>query len=53
MKKSLDTMVKIQNEKATDLKKDEMKRLDHEGRYMAEHKRFTFDVIDIPVDPLR
>ena len=28
-------------------------QMDAETKKLAEHKRFTFDVIDIPTDPLR
>lgn len=53
MTMNYETMVQIQDQKQKDLLKDEMLPLDPEGRRLAEHKRFTFDVIETPVDPLR
>lgn len=48
--RSLKEMEAIQITKA-----DEMNRipLDAEGKALAEHKRYTFDIVDTPVDPLR
>ena len=51
--RDLDVMHSIQKEKAKELAKKEMQPLDPEGEAMAEHKRFTFDIIDTPTDPLR
>lgn len=51
--RDLDTMHSIQNEKAKELTKEDMHPLDPEGTAMAEHKRFTFDIVDTPSDPLR
>ena len=53
MKNDLRTMEKIQGQKEKDILKRETQPLDPEGRAMAEHKRFTFDVIAVPTDPLR
>lgn len=53
MKMDLDVMAAIQNEKEKELKAQELQPLTPEGIAMAEHKRFTFDVVDIPTDPLR
>lgn len=51
--KNIDTMATIQEEKAKDIGHQETQPLDPEGVALAEHKRFTFDIIDTPVDPLR
>jgi len=53
MSRDLNVMEEIQNEKAKELDGKELQPLNHEGIAMAEHKRFTFDVVDIPTDPLR
>lgn len=49
----LKEMETIQNQKAKDIVKEELHPLNPEGGALAEHKRFTFDIIDTPVDPLR
>ena len=49
----LETMAAIQAEKAKEIAAQEQQELDAEGRELAEGKRFTFDVISVPVDPLR
>lgn len=49
----LNTMQEIMEQKERDLAADGIPPLDDEGRALAEHKRFTFDVIAIPSDPLR
>lgn len=46
-------MAEIQAEKSDEIGKEEMHPLDAEGKALAEHKRFSFDIIDTPVDPLR
>lgn len=43
----------IQKEKGRDLAGKVLQPLNPEGKKMAEHKRFTFDIINTPVDPLR
>ena len=53
MKRDLETMKTIQEERAKEMESEAMQPLDEEGKKLAEHKRFTFDVIDTPVDPLR
>jgi hypothetical protein len=53
MSRDLDTMTQIVNEKEKDIEASELQPMNPEGRYMAEHKRFTFDVVDVPTDPLR
>ena len=53
MKKEFEELAKIQGQKAKDIENDRLQPLDAEGRVLAEHKRFTFDIIDTPVDPLR
>ena len=52
-KRDLNVMDTIQTEKAKEISAQELQPLDDEGTAMAEHKRFTFDVIDTPSDPLR
>lgn len=53
MKRDLNVMAAIQNEKAKEIDKQAQQPLDPEGEAMAKHKRFTFDIIETPVDPLR
>lgn len=53
MSRELETMAAIQAEKAKDIDTQEQQPLDAEGVALAEHKRFTFDIIETPVDPLR
>lgn len=49
----LDVMTAIQAEKAKEIAAEELQELDPEGDKLAEGKRFTFDVVATPVDPLR
>ena len=51
--RDLRTMKSIQDEKAKELAGKNLKPLDPEGKALAEHKRFTFDIVNTPVDPLR
>lgn len=53
MKRSLDVITDIQNQKLEDLKGKALHPLDDEGIAMAEHKRFTLDLVSTPTDPLR
>lgn len=53
MKREFEELEKIQGQKAKDIENDRPLPLDGEGRALAEHKRYTFDIIDTPVDPLR
>lgn len=53
MTRELEIMDTIQTQKAEELAAAELQPLDDEGVAMAEHKRFTFDVVDTPSDPLR
>lgn len=53
MSRDLNTMGAIQEQKANELKTQAIQPLNLEGVALAEHKRFTFDIIDTPVDPLR
>ena len=53
MTRDLDTMAQIVNQKEKDIEASELQPMNPEGKYMAEHKRFTFDVVDVPTDPLR
>lgn len=53
MSRDLDTMTQIVNQKEKDIEASKLQPMNPEGRYMAEHKRFTFDVVDVPTDPLR
>jgi len=43
----------IQKVKAKEIESKVLQPLDPEGKRLAEHKRFTFDIINTPVDPLR
>lgn len=40
-------------EKEKEINREELQELDAEGKEMAEHKRFTIDMVAAPVDPLR
>lgn len=51
--RDLSIMEQIQNQKEKDIEAQELQPLNPEGKTMAEHKRFTFDVVDVPTDPLR
>lgn len=51
--RDLSIMDTIQKEKAKEIAVQELQPLDEEGKALAEHKRFTFDVVDTPTDPLR
>lgn len=53
MTRELETMDAIIREKNMEIEDKPLKPLDPEGIKLAEHKRFTFDIIDTPVDPLR
>lgn len=53
MTRDLDIMNAIQEEREKELEEEELQPLDAEGKALAEHKRFTFDIVDIPNDPLR
>ena len=53
MERDLKVMTAILNEKEKEVEREEMQELDPEGKTMSEHKRFTFDIVDTPVDPLR
>lgn len=53
MIRDLDVMTNIQSQKSKDMRGNEPHPLDAEGIKMAEHKRYTFDIIDLPTDPLR
>ena len=50
---NLETMKNIMDQKSKDIETQEQLPLDKEGKLLAEGKRFTFDVINTPVDPLR
>lgn len=51
--RDLHTIEQIQAQKEKDIDRDQLQPLDPEGKHLAEGKRFTFDVIAIPTDPLR
>lgn len=53
MAKELEIMATIQNQKEKEIENEEPQELNAEGVALAEHKRFTFDVVDVPTDPLR
>jgi hypothetical protein len=46
-------MADIMAQKSRDIEREGQPEMDDETKRLAEHKRFTFDVIDIPTDPLR
>lgn len=49
----LHIMTIIQAEKAREIEAEPLLPLDAAGTKLAEGKRFTFDVVETPVDPLR
>jgi len=53
MTRDLEVMSDIQKQKDIDIKGKDLIPLDAEGVTLAEHKRYTFDIIDLPTDPLR
>ncbi|MBR3008340.1 MAG: hypothetical protein IKI35_05740 [Stomatobaculum sp.] len=53
MIRDLETMERIQRQKSKEMSREQLQPLNPEGQEMARHKRFTFDIIDIPTDPLR
>lgn len=53
MSRDLNTMTQIQDQKERDIMTAQLQSLDPEGKKLAEGKRFTFDIIAIPSDPLR
>ena len=53
MNRELETMTRIQDEKARETGSGQMLPLNSEGIEVAKHKRFTFDIVDVPTDPLR
>lgn len=53
MKPDIQTISVIQEEKQHDVNAAQLPPIDSEIRELAEGKRFTFDVINTPVDPLR
>ena len=53
MTRELEIMSEIQNEKEKEIVASVLQPLDAEGVALAEHKRFTFDIVAIPSDPLR
>ena len=53
MSRDLDIMNIIQQQKELDIAHDGEPEMDAETALLAEGKRFTFDVVQIPTDPLR
>lgn len=51
--RDLEIMDQIQRQKERDIEAAALQPLDPEGAKMAEEKRFTFDLVDVPTDPLR
>lgn len=51
--KELDVMAQIQAEKEKEISAQGQQALNPEGVKMADEKRFTFDVVETPIDPLR
>lgn len=49
----LQVMTQIMNQKTADIARNGQPQLDPETAELAEKKRFTFDVITVPTDPLR
>lgn len=53
MTRELEVMEQIMKEKEREIAREEQQPLDNEGETLAEHKRFSFDIVDTPIDPLR
>lgn len=53
MRPDLETINAIQNEKQKDVGVHQIPEIDAEIKTLAERKRFTFDIVQTPVDPLR
>ncbi len=53
MTRDIDTMKIIMEEKDEEIQKEGLMLLDSEGKAVAEHKRYTLDMVSTPVDPLR
>lgn len=53
MDERLREMERIQNSKEYDIAREGILPLNPEGVEIAKHKRFTFDIVETPVDPLR
>lgn len=53
MSRDLETMGELMEQKERDIERDGQPPLDPEHVRLAEEKRFTFDVINVPTDPLR
>lgn len=53
IKRSIMSMSNIMNQKERDMIRARLQPLDPEGRKLAEHKRFTLDMVGVPTDPLR
>lgn len=51
--RNLETMDEIMAQKDRDLAREGQPPLDPEHKRLAEKKRFTFDIIETPSDPLR
>lgn len=51
--RELKIMDTIQLQKQKDIDAEKQMSLDAEGKKLAESKRFTFDVVETPIDPLR
>lgn len=53
MIRSIEEIKNIQMQKAKEISSKPVPPLNDETKALAEHKRFTFDIINTPVDPLR
>ncbi len=53
MERDIDVMRTIIDQKERDIEASSLHPMDDEGKRMGEHKRFTFDVVTVPTDPLR
>lgn len=51
--RDLNIMDRIQRQKEADIAKAGLLPLNAEGKKLASGKRFTFDIVQIPTDPLR
>lgn len=53
MDRDINVMKQIMDQKEKDIEKDGLPELRGDVKTLAEEKRFTFDIISVPTDPLR
>ena len=53
MIKDINVLRQINRKREREIETEELIPLNAEGVELAKHKRFTFDIIETPTDPLR